>query len=182
MKTETLFTQRLILRRLCPEDAAALHRNCSSDEETVRYLERSVSPSPEFTASLVSQWISAYETDDFFLWAIEFEGEIIGTINLHDVCRAEGTCEIGFSIGSRWWNRGIMTEAVRAVISHALNKLALQEITGWCAPGNVASARVMRKAGMHPTGLARRAVRLNSGEEIDPIRFVIHKPEQEVNP
>lgn len=175
MKTEALRTERLILRRLRPEDAAALHRNCSSDPETVRYLERAVSPSPEFTASLVSQWVAAYETDDFFLWAIEYEGQIIGTINLHDVRRAEGSCGIGFSIGSRWWRHGIMTEAARAILSHAFSSLGMKQVTGWCAAGNIASARVMEKAGMKRELANEPPVRLSSGETADRIRYSIRK-------
>jgi len=148
MKTEPLRTERLLLRRLRPEDAPALHANCSSDPETVRYLERSVSTDPHQTRALVESWCARYETDDFFLWAIEFDGAVIGTINLHDVDRSADCCEIGFSIGSRWWNRGLMTEAAGAVVRCAFDRLDMRRITGWCAPGNAASARVLTKIGM----------------------------------
>lgn len=150
MRTETIRTARLVLRRLREEDAAALYRNCSSDRETVRFLTRRADSCPEETENLVRQWAEAYGQDDFFLWGIEYEGEIVGTVNLHDVSRADGCCGIGYSIGSRWWNRGIMTEAVRAVTAHAFEKLNLRRIAGWCAEGNAASARVMEKAGMRP--------------------------------
>lgn len=177
MYTETIRTERLILRRFRPEDALQLHENCSSDAAVIRYLEREACTDPKATESLVNSWIERYEGEDFFLWAVEFEGAVIGSVNLHDVCRAEGRCEIGFSIGSAWWNRGIMTEAAGAVVRHALDRLGFERITGWCAAGNAASARVMEKIGMKRGVRMPDAVQLSGGEWADKILYSLEKEE-----
>ena len=179
MFTETIRTGRLILRRLTRDDAAALHDSCSSDEAVVRFLTRGAASGPEETEKLVCSWVDSYETADFFLWAIEFDGQVIGTVNLHGVCRASGRCEIGFSIGSRWWNRGIMTEAAGAVVRHALDRLNFYQIIGWCAVGNAASARVMEKIGMKKANLPSQPVRLSSGEYADRIWYSIQREKEE---
>lgn len=171
MRTETIRTAHLFLRRLRPEDALPLHENCSSDEKAVRYLERSACADPQITKSLVDGWIERYETEDFFLWAVEFAGSVVGTVNLHEVCRAEKRCEIGFSIGSRWWNRGIMTEAAGAAVRHALSALGFERVDGWCAAENAASARVMEKIGMKREKCVPNAIRLSSGEWADQIWY-----------
>lgn len=173
MRTETIQIGRLILRRLRAEDALSLYENCSSDEKSVRYLERSACADPEITKALVMDWIGKYETDDFFLWGVEFDGQIIGTVNLHDIDREEGQCEIGFSVGSKWWNQGIMTEAAGAVVRHALAELGFERITGWCAAENIGSARVMEKSGMKRERCTRQSVRLSSGEWADQIWYSI---------
>ena len=175
MRTETLKTKRLMLRRLQAEDARALHENCSSDENVVRYLERGVCADPETTKALVKDWIERYETDDFFLWAVEFSGQVIGTVNLHDICRKEKRCEIGFSIGSKWWNQGIVTEAAGAVVRHALSELEFERVVGWCAAENAASARVMEKIGMKKERSEPNAVPLSGGERADRIWYAMRK-------
>lgn len=179
MRTGILKTKRLILRRLRPADALPLHENCSSDEAVVRFLARGVCADPEVTKALVADWIGMYETEDFFLWAVEFEEQVIGMVNLHEICRETGSCEIGFSIGSRWWNRGIMTEAADAVVKHALEALGFERITGWCAAENTGSARVMEKIGMRREGCTKRSVRLSNGEWADQIWYSIRKGDKE---
>lgn len=163
MKTETVRTERLLLRRLRQEDAPFLHKNCSSDPGTVRFLLRGVIKDAAETEKLVGQWIERYAEDGFLLWGIEAEGEVIGTINLHDLSEDGGSGEIGFSIGSRWWKRGLMTEAVGAVIRHAFDQLSMNCITGWCAEENVASARVMEKSGMRRAGKTENSLVLSDG-------------------
>ena len=175
MRTETLITGRLILRRFRAEDAASLHENCSSDAAVVRWLERSACTDPEITQSLVNGWIEQYESEDFFLWAVEYEGAVIGTVNLHDVCRVERCCEIGFSIGSKWWNKGIMTEAAGAVVRRALRELGFERITGRCAAENKASARVMEKIGMKK----ERGAQPDSGEWTNQIWYSICRSDEE---
>lgn len=177
MHTETIRTERLVLRRLREEDALPLHRNCSSDPETVRFLTRQAVSDPQITSALVADWIRSYGQEDFFLWAVEFDGEVIGTVNLHDVDRTKGSCEIGFSIGSRWWGKGIMTESVCAVIGQAFSSLGFERIVGWCAEGNAASARVMEKAGMRHTGVERQSVMLSGGSVSDRVWYAVCREE-----
>jgi len=179
MKTEAFITPRLILRRLRMEDAMQLHVNCSSDAKVARYLRRSVTLDPQKTKALVASWIERYEMEDFFLWAVEFEGQVIGTVNLHDVCREKKCCEIGFSIGSRWWKQGIMTEAAGAVLRCAFDKLDFDRITGWCAAENSASARVMEKIGMRRESRAGQTIRLSSGEYAGQIWYSACKDDRE---
>lgn len=56
--------------------------------------------------------------------------------------------EIGYRIDPAYWNRGIATEAARAVRDHALNELRLPRIISLIHPDNVASRRVAEKNGM----------------------------------
>ena len=178
MKTEAFRTPRLILRRIRPEDAMQLHVNCSSDAKVARYLRRSATLDPMKTKALVADWAERYEIDDFFLWAVEFEGLVIGTVNLHDICRAEKRCEIGFSIGSKWWKQGIMTEAAGAVVRRALGELGFERVIGWCAAENAASARVMEKIGMTREAV-RRAAQSPFDRWKDEIWYSISKKDEE---
>jgi ribosomal-protein-alanine N-acetyltransferase len=58
--------------------------------------------------------------------------------------------EIGYRIDPAYWNRGIATEAARAVRDYALNKLRLSRVISLIHPDNTASRRVAEKNGMTP--------------------------------
>ena len=62
---------------------------------------------------------STYEKDDFYQWGIELKsiGEVIGTISVVSMKENIDAMHIGYCIGSPWWHKGIMTEALKAVLA-----------------------------------------------------------------
>lgn len=79
-------------------------------------------------------------------------GALVGCIALkigkatHLTERAD-ECELGYWVGAPWWGRGIMPEAVRALLRRAFETLGFQKV--WCAyyDGNGKSKRVQEKCG-----------------------------------
>ena len=135
-------------------------------------MERGVCADPEVTKALMRDWIERYETDDFFLWAVEFTGQMIGTVNLHDIDRENRRCEIGFSIGSKWWNQGIMTEALRRIVAFSFDELKLNRLEAQHDKENPASGRVMAHVGMHYEGTLRQRL-MNKGRYVDVALYAI---------
>ena len=68
--------------------------------------------------------------------------------------------------------RGIMTEAVRLVVSYAFHDLKLHRIEAGVMPHNVASIKVLEKAGFHQEGISRKNVKIN-GEWQDHVLLAI---------
>jgi RimJ/RimL family protein N-acetyltransferase len=56
--------------------------------------------------------------------------------------------EIGYRLDSKYWNRGLITEAARAVRDHAFIDLKLPRLISLVHPDNVPSRRVAEKIGM----------------------------------
>jgi RimJ/RimL family protein N-acetyltransferase len=56
--------------------------------------------------------------------------------------------ELAYSLANECWGRGLATEAVRAVLRHAFEAVGLPRVVGVATVENVASQRVMLKAGM----------------------------------
>jgi RimJ/RimL family protein N-acetyltransferase len=83
---------------------------------------------------------------------------VVGGIGFHHAPEADGSVEVGYGIVEDRWNRGICTEALRAIIGFARENGALR-LDARSLPGNVASRRVMEKAGLHFAGLADGYVR-----------------------
>lgn len=146
--TQTLTTGRLVLRRLTADDAPAAFENWASDSETSKYVSWDTYTEPAQVRAFIDKCIEDYKKLDYYHWAIVFNGEAIGTINLHNLAKRSERCELGYCIGSKWWNRGIVTEATKAVIAFAFTELNMYKVGALHDVENPASGRVMQKCGM----------------------------------
>ena len=63
--------------------------------------------------------------------------------------------ELGYVLSRKLWGRGLMPEAVRAVVRFGFGRMELNRIEARCIIENAASARVMEKAGMTCEGTLR---------------------------
>ncbi|MDR1341892.1 MAG: GNAT family N-acetyltransferase [Prevotellaceae bacterium] len=100
--------------------------------------------------------------------AIVVDGKAVGGISIAlqtDVERI--SAEIGYWLGENYWNRGIMTEAVKEMASYAfLNFLQLRKIYATIFDFNIASQRVLQKAGFEREGILKQAA-IKNGKVID---------------
>lgn len=165
--TTTLKTSRLVLRQFNLNDVQAVYRNMTSDGSMTTYLSWTVHESLAQTTEMVSKWIFNYEDAEFYRWGIEYEKQIIGSIHLLEVSNKSLRCELGYYIGSKWWNKGIATEASKEVIRFAFEQLGMHKITSWHHSSNVASGRVINNLGMVLEGVLRKDTRLKDGEFVD---------------
>ncbi len=88
---------------------------------------------------------------------------IIGSIGLFDIDHDSDSCEIGYSLGSRWWGKGYATEAVEAVLDYAFRELYAHRVQATYHPYNIGSKRVLEKCGMKYEGVMRDAQRNPDG-------------------
>jgi ribosomal-protein-alanine N-acetyltransferase len=72
--------------------------------------------------------------------------------------------EIGYCIGRSWWNCGITSEALAAVIDFLMDEVGAQRVEACHDPRNPNSGAVMRKCGMQYEGTQRQAGINNSGK------------------
>ena len=78
-----------------------------------------------------------------------------GSVAIFKVNDDNDSGELGYSLGSKWWGNGYMTEAVSAVIDYAFNKVGFNRIYASCHEENIASKKVMEKLSMTYEGLLR---------------------------
>ena len=100
-------------------------------------------------------------------FAIDVGGDAVGGVSLRpgeDVERYGA--EIGYWLGVAYWNRGITTDAVRAVTTHALTTLGLLRVFALPFTRNAASARVLERVGYEREGVLRRSA-VKDGEVLD---------------
>jgi [ribosomal protein S5]-alanine N-acetyltransferase len=105
--------------------------------------------------------------------AIEVESQAVGGVSLRlhdDVERV--SAEIGYWLGKAYWNRGIMTAAVRAMTSYGFEQFSLTRIYAVPFALNAASHRVLEKAGYKREGVLRCSA-IKDGVVIDQVLFAI---------
>jgi RimJ/RimL family protein N-acetyltransferase len=105
--------------------------------------------------------------------AIEVDSEAVGgvSLKLHDDVERV-SAEIGYWLGQRFWSRGIMSAAVRAVTEYGFEQFSLTRVYALPFVTNVASHRVLEKAGYAREGLLRRSA-IKDGIVLDQVLFAI---------
>ena len=160
--TQTIETSRLILRRAVRDDAEPMFRNWASDPEVTKYLTWPTYEKVETAHQILDLWTSEYEKPDYYQWMIVLKefGEPIGSISVVRQNDRVEEAEIGYCIGSHWWHRGIMTEALTAVIEYLFTEVGMNRVAARHDPNNPHSGG---KCGMKYEGTQRACDRNNQG-------------------
>lgn len=167
--TQTINTERLILRRFRESDTQDMYDNWASDDKVTKYLTWPPHQDLEVTKSILADWIKQYEEDDYYQWAIvpKDYGKVIGSISVVSLSNMHEHCEIGYCIGRDYWGKGITTEALKALISYLFMEVGFQRLQAFHHSENIASGKVMQKAGMKYEGILRNYHKNLKGEFVD---------------
>ena len=163
--TQTLETGRLILRQFTLDDAPAMHANWASDPEVTKFLTWPVHPNADVSRMVLESWVKAYDDPQYYQWAIELKkiGQPIGSISVVGQNEQTEMLHIGYCIGRSWWHKGIMTEALRAVMDFLFDEVGANRLESRHDPRNPHSGAVMKKCGMKYEGTMRSADWNNQG-------------------
>ena len=158
--TNTLETDRLILRRINDTDYKQAYINWCSDYEVSKYVVWEVHANELVTKELFDNWIKDYEDKTTYRWIIEYKEnhEVIGTIDVSKKMMEYSTCSLGYCLSQKYWNKGIMTEAVKRVIKFLFEECDVEVIAAEYLENNPSSGRVMAKSGMKYEGKLRSRV------------------------
>jgi len=141
-------TARLRLRPFMPDDLDALHRFWT-DPEVRRYLWDDLTISREQVEAVLQSSLVSFQTHDFGHWAVIHarRGSLIGFCGLR--CTGDPSeVELLYGIAPPYWGQGLATEAARAVLRYGFEEKQLARIIASADTPNVASVRVLEKAGM----------------------------------
>ena len=163
--TQTLETDRLILRQFCINDAENMFKNWASDPEVTTFLTWPPHADVNLTRSLLADWINRYSDLAYYNWVIELKeiNEIIGNISVVKLNESTEAADIGYCMGKAWWGKAIMPEALGAVVKYLFEEVGLNRVAACHDSNNPKSGRVMDKAGMKLEGVLRAAGINNQG-------------------
>ncbi len=143
-----LQTERLVLRSFREEDVDAMAQLFANPDfmrfSLGAFTERK--KTVDFIAKVMA-WDRANMPSQF---AIVSRGEhtVIGYCGFLHHPEVPGEVEIGYRLHPDYWNRGLVTEAARAVRDHAFANLKLPRVISLIHPENIPSRRVAEKNGM----------------------------------
>lgn len=110
--------------------------------------------------------------------AITWEGDIAGSIGVfpqQDINRLNA--EIGYWLGEPFWNKGIMSEALKAMCKYAFFYFPVTRLFARPYPHNNASIRVLEKAGFTLEARIKDAL-IKKGVVLDELIYALRKAEQ----
>lgn len=142
-------TERLLLRCIKKSDAPLL-LFLRSDETVMQYIDREKPKTLKDAEEFVGKILESLKNNEGIMWAICLKnepGKLIGTIGYWRFLKQHYRAEVGYMLYPNQWNKGIMKEALLAVIDFGFKIINLHSIEAHINPENTPSGILLEKAG-----------------------------------
>lgn len=155
MQFPEILTDRLCLRELRESDQANLFY-IFSDPDVTKFYNIKAFHSLEDSLALIERRRQRFYKGHGIHWGItlrEDEERLIGCCGFNAWKPRQQTGEIGYELKRPFWNQGIMTEALQAMLVFGFRYKKLAAVEAWVMPENIASGRVLTKLGFISKGV-----------------------------
>lgn len=153
-----LETERLVLREITLDDATFWLRNFA-DPEVVELTAFEPPADLEGAKEEILRYaLRPFAQGTGIRWGISFRGsnDLLGTLGYHQWVREGGNhARIGYEILREQRRKGLMTEAMRAVLDYGFDTMSLNRVEALIDPINVASIRLVEGLGFRREGVLR---------------------------
>jgi [ribosomal protein S5]-alanine N-acetyltransferase len=160
MTAMTVFfeTPRLVARSFDPRDLAAFTA-MRADPEVARYQSWARFSEADGRAFLEDMAGATPGAPAWFQFALEERatGRFAGDCGLKTMEHDQRLAQIGYTIAPEFWNRGLASEAVAGLVRFAFGSFPIHRISASVDPRNLASCRVLEKAGFVKEAHFRRS-------------------------
>lgn len=153
-----LKTDRLILRKMTLDDVGFYFRHFNNE----KIVKGSCFPGPRSLRAakeeLERYCIKPFKENTGIRWGILIKKKdvLIGTCGYYDWHKIVRRAEIGYDLDPAHWGRGIMTEALRAVLRYGFNKMRLNRIQAIIDSQNSRSMKLVYRLGFKKEGVLRQ--------------------------
>jgi ribosomal-protein-alanine N-acetyltransferase len=172
-----LETDRILMREITNNDIDDMY--CYySNTIMMKYTKTNPHQSKEETLARIIKLSNSFKNNKGIAWAIESKTEkrVIGDIGLYYITADHKKAGVGFNIAQEYWNNGYGTEALIMVLNYAVYELNIQDIEATCKIDNIASAKVMEKAGMKYDGtFSKYSNKVEKNIEVKKYSFINNK-------
>lgn len=152
--TQTIETERLILRRFELADVDSMFTNWISDPDVQKSYGEPPCKTIDNVRKTLDKWIYSYDSNEFYRWAVFLKGTNIniGQIAFYVVDSKNQKADAEYCISKFYWGNGYASEALEAVIKYAFEQIQFNRVQAFYRSENIASGKVMQKAGMKYEG------------------------------
>jgi [ribosomal protein S5]-alanine N-acetyltransferase len=150
-----LETKRLLLREIVPEDAGSFLEYLRDDEVT-RYFMEPVT-TLEQASGVTADYMRYFRSRAGIVWGLELPGSpgIVGTCGFEVVDWHDRRGDVGFDLARWLWGRGLMREALAAVLEYGFTRMGFNRIQAFTFVENRRSAALLMAAGFTVEGVLR---------------------------
>jgi ribosomal-protein-alanine N-acetyltransferase len=154
---ELIMEKLFALREWQQDDIPAIVENANNKK--IHDMLRDTFPFP-YTENDAKKWITLHlYKSPATSFAITINGKVAGAIGVHqkeDVYRK--SMELGYWLGEPYWGKGLAVQAVKEISAYAFTTFDVNRLFACVFAGNIASMRVLQKAGFILEGIHRSAV------------------------
>jgi len=114
-----------------------------------------------------------------FRWGIAVRDtrELIGSLGFYRwVDEPFPRAEVGYDLDPGWWGRGLMSEALRAILAFGFERMGLARVEAYVMTDNEPSCRLLERLGFERDALLPRHGEDEHGRPCDEFRFVLARP------
>jgi ribosomal-protein-alanine N-acetyltransferase len=149
-------TNRLKLRALCPADANAIFA-IRSDYEVTKYNSGAAYTDIAQASGLIDRSIAGYNSKSSLYWAMSIKdsGEVVGQLGYNCWDQDNHSAEIGFDLRRDQWGKGIMKEALTAILKYGFESMSLNRIGAQVSTYNDSSVGILTRLGFLHEGTQR---------------------------
>lgn len=175
-----LETKRLVLRELRPDDMESLFA-VLGDEEVTQFYDDEVFRDVSQASEQIEAWAAGFSARQCVRWGIvrRENDEIIGTCGYYGFHNWHERAGIGYELARSFWRRGIMTEAIGAIIGFGFEGIGLNRIEAVVMPGNEGSVKLLEGLGFHQEGVLREYENWGDKGYVDLMMFSLLRREYE---
>jgi len=149
-------TERLLLRPLQAGDASALFA-MYGDPQVMRYWSSPPWAGLDQAEAMIAGDAHGLATSEHLRLALadRSDDRLLGTCSLFSFNLSNRRAEIGYALSRAEWGRGLMHEALQALVGYAFETLDLHRLEADIDPRNRASARTLERLGFRLEGVLR---------------------------
>ncbi|MFN0729929.1 GNAT family N-acetyltransferase [Polaribacter gochangensis] len=139
-------TERLSLRQLNTDDADVIFK-LRSNKEINKFISRKTPKTLEEAADFIAVCHQEFKKENRIFWVMELNEtkQVIGTIVYHNISLKNDYAEIGYELHPIFHQKGLMNEAMEAVIEFGKTTMQLKTIEAFTHQNNIASIALLEK-------------------------------------
>lgn len=171
-----LTTPRLTLRELCDSDAPEVFF-LRSDPAVLRYVDRKPALSIDEARRYIEYIHELTKRNEVILWGVTLHpnDEVIGYVCFWRIEKENYRAEVGYVLHPLFQQKGIMAEALAAVLGHGFTTMRLHTVTANVNPANVPSIQLLRSLKFEQERYFRESYYFN-GKFLDSVIFTCFSP------
>lgn len=145
-----LETNRLLLRNLTHNDVGDVY-DIRSNPVTMLYIPRPIAKTKDDALAVINMITGFTTANERINWAITEKGndKLIGIIGFVNFKPESHRGEVGYVLNNQYLRKGIMYEALQAVLGYGFNTLGLHSVEAIIRTDNIASMQLVEKSGFN---------------------------------